>query len=147
MIVRREAETVRVTVAPRYRFDRALRVADVELCPQDRTVADALPGRACEGLDGATRILFAEWRIAASLHPAARVKHVVAELDVLARDVRLIQAAAIVATDHTGIGRRPLRPVDPPILELHLLRRMVAGRQPHDERGDSAGIRVHHHDA
>src|SRR5438552_11602739 len=132
MIVRREAETIRVTVAPRYRFDRALRVADVELCPQDRTVANALPGRSCEGLDGATRILFAKWRVAAGLHPAARVEHVVAERDVLAGDVRLIRAAAIVTTDHAGIGRRPLRPIDPPSLELHLLRGMVAGRQPHD---------------
>src|SRR4029450_2762354 len=46
-----------------------------------------------------------------------------------------------------GIGRRPLRPVDPPILELHLLRGMVTGRQPDDEWGDNAGIRIHHHDA
>src|SRR4029453_18108556 len=105
MIVWREAETVRGTVAPRYRFDRALRVAAVELCSQDCTVADALPGRAREGLDGATRILGAEWRVAARLHPATRVEHVAAKRDVLAGDVRLIQAAAIVTTDHAGIGR------------------------------------------
>ena len=68
--------------------------------------------------------------------------------DVLARDIGLVLAAAIVEPDDAAVGRRALRPVDPPVSsECELLGRVVTGRQVGDKRGDRPGRRVHDTDA
>ena len=88
----------------------------------------------------------AEGRVAACLYPAARVEHVLAQLDILARNVWLVRAAAVVATDDAAVGGRALRPVDPVILERELLRRMVARGQTRDEWRNRPGHWIHGHD-
>jgi len=90
---------------------------------------------------------YAKGGVAAGHDPATRVENIVAQLDVLARDIRLVLAAAIVTADDAAVGRRPLRPVDPPVLEGELLGRMVAGRQRGDERRDPSGERIDGDDA
>ena len=65
--------------------------------------------------------LRAELRVAARHHPATRIEHVLAQHDVLARNVWLTRAAAVVAADDAAVGGRALRPVDPIILERQLL--------------------------
>src|SRR5437899_8380965 len=119
----------------------------VELSAQDRTMADAVMQRAVEGLHGRAWALHAEGRIAARQLPGPRVEHILAQNDVLTRDILLVRAAAIVAADDTAVGRRPLRPVDKPTVEFELFRRVVTRRQSVDERGNLAGRRVHGHDA
>ena len=49
--------------------------------------------------------LHAEGRVAARHLPAAGVEHVIAQLDVLARNVLLVRAAAVIATDDAAVGR------------------------------------------
>jgi len=73
-------------------------------------------------------LLHVEWRVAARHHPAAGVKQVLAQRDCLARDIRLVRTAAVVTTDNAAIGRRPLRPVDPSVLESQLFGWVIAGR-------------------
>src|SRR6267143_935038 len=70
-----------------------------------------------------------------------------AQRNVLARDVMLIGAIAVVATHDPGVGRRPLRPVDPAVFEGDLLRRVVAGRQSGNERGNLPGLGIDSDDA
>src|SRR6266446_5088846 len=70
-----------------------------------------------------------------------------AQRNVLTRDVMLIGATAVVATHNPGVGRGALRPVDPTILEGDLLRRVVAGRQSGNERGNLPGLGIYGHDA
>src|SRR3989441_10184481 len=70
-----------------------------------------------------------------------------AQRNVLTRDVMLIGAIAVVATHDPGVGRRPLRPVDPAVFEGDLLRRVVAGRQSGNERGNLPGLGIDGHDA
>src|SRR4249920_907570 len=86
--------------------------------------------------------LHAEGRVAARLYPAARIEHVLAQLDVLARNVWLIRAAAVVATDDSAVGGRTLRPVDPVILERKLLRRMITRWQTRDKWRNRPGHRI-----
>src|SRR5262249_59844468 len=99
------------------------------------------------GLDGLAAIVRVERRVAARLHPAARVEQIVAERDVLTGDIGLVRAAAVVAADHARVGGRALGPVDPAVLEGDLLRRMVAGRQLGDERRHLAVVGIHDDDA
>src|SRR6267378_6787204 len=70
-----------------------------------------------------------------------------AQRNVLTRDVMLIGATAVVATHNPGVGRRPLRPVDPAVFEGDLLRRVVAGRQSGNERGNLPGLGIDSDDA
>ena len=55
---------------------------------------------------------------------------------VLAGDVVLVAAAAVIVPGHAGVGRGALRPVDPAVLDHDLLGRVVTGGQPGDERRD-----------
>src|SRR5258708_32153002 len=80
------------------------------------------------------RPLDPEARIAACLYPAARVEHVVTQHDVLAGNVRLIGAPAVVATDNSAVGCRPLVPVTTAIFEAQLCRRAIARWHARDER-------------
>src|SRR5947207_957995 len=61
-------------------------------------------------------------------HMVARVEPVLAQHDVLTRDIRLVRATAVVVAGHAGVGRRPLGPVDPPVAEGDLFGRVIAGR-------------------
>src|SRR5438132_7943677 len=70
-----------------------------------------------------------------------------AQRNVLTRDVMLIGATAVVATHNPRVGRRSLRPVDPAVFEGDLLRRVVAGRQSADERGNLPGLGIDGRDA
>src|SRR5438046_7518244 len=70
-----------------------------------------------------------------------------AQRNVLTRDVMLIGATAVVATHNPRVGRRSLRPVDPAVFEGDLLRRVAAGRQSADERGNLPGLGIDGHDA
>ena len=88
----------------------------------------------------------AEGRVAARHHPATRVEHVIAQHDVLARNVLLARAAAIVAADDAAVGGRALRPVDPVILERQLLRRVIARGQTRNEWRNRPGHWIHGHD-
>ena len=91
--------------------------------------------------------LHAERRVAARLHPATRIEHVVAQHDVLARNVWLVRAAAVIATDDAAVGRRALRPVDPVAVKRQLLRRVIARWQTCNERRDLPGHWIHGHNA
>src|SRR2546425_4551876 len=70
-----------------------------------------------------------------------------AQRNVLTRDVMLIGATAVVPTHNPRVGRRSLRPVDPAVFEGDLLRRVVAGRQSGNERGNLPGLGIDGHDA
>src|SRR5439155_15711930 len=88
-----------------------------------------------------------EGRVAAGQNTATRVEEVGTQRDVLARDILLVGAVAVVTTDHAGVGRRPLGPVDPAVFEGDLLRRVVSRGQTADERGDVPGLGIDDHDA
>src|SRR5262249_7737126 len=103
--------------------------------------------RALERLHRRSLPCGAEGRIPARGNPSAGVEYVVAQYDVLTRDVLLISAAAVVTTDHAAVGRRALGPVDVPILDRKLFRRVVAGRQARDEGSDLSGHGVDGDDA
>src|SRR5438552_5697987 len=147
MIVRRKPNAVRVPVSPREGFDRVLRVLCVMIRSQDGAVADARPGRALEGRHGRSRTSHAERRIPARLDTTARVEHVVAELDVLTRNILLVGATTVVATHNPGVGRRSLGPVDPVAFEGDLLCRVVPRGKAGDERGNAPGVGIDGHDA
>src|SRR5439155_22437903 len=70
-----------------------------------------------------------------------------AQRNVLTRDVMLIGATAVVAPHSPRVGRRTMRPVNPAVFEGDLLRRVVAGRQSADERGNLPGLGIDGHDA
>src|SRR5438034_8384081 len=94
-----------------------------------------------------TRAVRAEVRIPARRHTTTRVEYMTAQRNVLTRDVMLIGATTVVATHYPGVGGRPLRPVDPAVFEGDLLRRVVAGRQSGNERGNLPGLGIDGHDA
>ena len=100
-----------------------------------------------EGFDRFPPVISAEERVPTRLHTTTRVEQIVAQHDVLARDVRLVEAATVIATDDARVGGRPLGPVDPVAFDGELLRRVVACRQADDERRDLPGFGVHEHDA
>src|ERR1700687_154747 len=100
MIVRREPDAVWVPVTPREGLDRGLRVLGVDLRSQDRAVADTRPRRAGERRDDRAGILDAMGGITARKDAAAGGKRIVAQHDVLTRDVVLVGATAVVIADH-----------------------------------------------
>src|SRR5207237_168868 len=99
-VLGREADGVAVAIAPREGLDCARRVLGVDAGPQDGARADALVVRARESRDHRPGPLDAERRVSAGLDPAAGVEHGAAERDVLAGDVLLPDAAAVVTTHH-----------------------------------------------
>src|SRR6478672_2925555 len=109
MIVRREANGVAVPVPPREGLDSA-RI--IQRCAQDGAVTD--PGSSIgERWEGLPSIVGIEGGVTTRHFPAARVEQVVAERDLLTRNIRLVCAAAIVETDDAAVGRRSLGPVNP----------------------------------
>src|SRR5439155_7695879 len=108
MVTRREANAVGVTVPPREGLDIVLRIPRVERRSQDGAVAHPGMRRPRVGGDDPSGVLDAKWRVPARLDPTAGVEHIVAELDVLTRDIVLVRAAAVVAADHArlGLGQR-----------------------------------------
>src|SRR5262249_55244939 len=101
---------------------------------------------ACESPHNCPRLLCAEGRVAACLNPAARIEHVLAQRDILARNVWLVQATTVVATDEPAVGGRALRPVDPITLERQLLRRMITGWQARNKWRNRPGYWIDSHD-
>ena len=116
---------------------------------QDRAVAHAVVQRPCERRDGLSPVVRAEGRVSArlDLRSTTRAEEVVAQHDVLTRNVRLVSATPVVTADNARVGRRPLRPVDPAVFEGDLFGRVVAGRQAADEWGNFSARGVHDHDA
>ena len=116
MTRRRETNGVGIPISPREGLD-VVRIADLRA--QYRAVADARANLTRKGVEEGRyrgpRLLNSEGGIPARRHSVARAEDVLAERDVLARDIGLILAAAIVETDDAAVGRRPLRPVDPPV--------------------------------
>src|SRR5438270_469559 len=108
MLVGREAYRVAIPVAPREGLDRILRMCRVEWSAQDGTIANTQVRRAFKRLNRRAGALRTEGGVAARLHAASRVEHVVAQHDVLTRNVLLILAAAIIATHYAAVGRREL---------------------------------------
>src|SRR6266446_7784264 len=147
MILGSETDAERVPVAPGDRLDRILRVANVKPGPQDGAITDTRPGRPLERWDDGPGSLLAEVRIPARFDAPTGVEHIIAELDVLTRNIVLVLAAAVVTTDHAGIRRRALRPIDPLAREGDLLSRVIPSREPRDERCDMSALGVHDGDA
>src|SRR5437899_2253859 len=114
---------------------------------QDRAVADSWPGRALERPHSRARPGDAMGRVPAGLVAITGVKRVLAQRNVLTRDVLLVSAKTVVVTDYAGVGGRPLRPVDPAVFEGYLLRRVVSRGQTGDKRCDVPGLGVHGQDA
>src|SRR5437899_9800111 len=128
MIVRGEANRVPVPIPPREWLDRVLGMRRIKLGAQDRTIADTVVQRALEGSHGRTWALRPELGVATGFHSTSRVEDIIAQHDILAGNVLLVRAVAVVPPDDAAVGRRPLRPVDPPTLKRQLFRRVVAGR-------------------
>src|SRR6185437_12360816 len=147
MIVGRKTDGITVAVSPRERLDRVRRKRRVQPCAQDGTVADAMMRCTLERFHGGARACRAKRRIPAGRHSAAGVEYILAQHDVLARDILLVLTPAVVAAYYAAVGGRSLRPVDPVIVERQLLGGVVAGGQRGDERGDLSRHRVYRHDA
>src|SRR2546425_395420 len=124
MIVRREPNGVPVPVPPRERLDCFLRMLRVKLRAQDGAVTDSRVERASERLHGRSGPSHAEGGVPTGFHPTPGIKHVLAQYDVLTRDILLVCATSVVTTNHAAIGRRPLRPVDVVAVERKLFCRM-----------------------
>ena len=118
----------------------------VKGCAQDRAIANTMVCGAFECLDRCARTLNTEGRVATGLDTAAGVEDVLAQHDVLTRNILLIRSAAVVLADHAAVGRGTLRPVDPVVFERKLFGGMVACRQLRDERRDLASVGVDDHD-
>src|SRR5579871_6046810 len=146
MVLRREADGVAVAISPRIRLYGVLGVSDIQRRAQDGAVADTVVECALERLDSGSRPLNAERRIAARLR-RARVEHVLAQDDVLAGNVLLILASAVIQADDAAVGGGTLRPVDPAVAERELFAGVVARRQSGDERRDLAGLGVDGHNS
>src|SRR2546425_10198718 len=147
VIVRSEADPVRVAIPPRERLYRVLRRLGVEFRSQNCSVADARASGALERLHRCPWSWYAVGRVAAGANPTGGGEGIVAQLDVLTRNVLLVGAATVVEAYHAGVGRRTLRPVDPAVLELELLGWMVTGGQAGDEWRDRVRPDVDDHDA
>src|ERR1041385_5112508 len=72
---------------------------------------------------------------------------VLTERDLLAGDLVLVAAAAVVVPGDARVRRRALRPVDPVVLDEDLLGRVVAGGQASHHRSDRSGGQAHLPDA
>src|SRR5437879_4907496 len=99
MIGRREPNTVRVPVAPRERLDRVLRMPRVKPRSQDGAVTNTWVERPGECFDHLPAVVNAMRRVSAR-HMVARVEPVLAQHDVLTRDIRLVRATAVVVAGH-----------------------------------------------
>src|SRR5439155_22839140 len=107
MIVRGESDAIRIAVAPRDRLDGRLGILGVQLRPQDRTVAYAMPRRRVESRDVRAGTLRAMRRVSAAEDASAAVgavartgwKEILAQHDVLTRNVLLTLAASVVEPD------------------------------------------------
>src|SRR5258708_23968302 len=124
MFVGREPNGVRVPVAPRERLDCLLRMTRVKPRSQDGTVTDSRVERTFERPHGRSGPLHAERGVPTGSYPTPRIKHVLAQYDVLTRGILLVCPVSIVTTHHATIGRRSLRPVDVIAFERNLLGRM-----------------------
>src|SRR6266480_230085 len=145
MVVRREADAVRVAESPRHGLDAVLRVRD--LCPQDRAGAHALARRVLERRHYRAGTVHAMVGVAARRVAVARIPDVLAEGGPLARDVVLVAASAVVVAGDSRVRGRTLRPVEPAVLHEDLLGRVIARRQPDDERGNRSARQVDPDDA
>src|SRR5438132_578349 len=101
MVVGCEPNAVRVSVPPREGLDRILRIPGVEPRSQDGAVADAVVQRCGEGLDGLSTVIDAKGRVSARLDPTSGVEEIVAQDDVLTRDIGLVRDAAVVGRPTT----------------------------------------------
>src|SRR5262249_60699308 len=97
-----------IRIAPRARLDRFLRMCRVELGAQDRAIANPAVHGAFKGFHGCAWTRRSEGRITTGFHPTSGVEYIVAQHDILARDILLVRATAIIATDDAAVGGRPL---------------------------------------
>ena len=104
MIVGCKADGVAIAISPRERLDRGVWLRRVQPSAQDGAVADAMMRCALERFHGCARARHAKWRIPAGHHSSPGVEHVVAQHDVLARNILLVLTAAIVEADHAAVG-------------------------------------------
>ena len=143
MVIWRETDRITVSVSPREWLDRVFRMCRIEPRPQNGAIANTSVQGALERPYGRTGALDAECRITARRYSFSRYEYVIAQNDILTRDIRLICAATIVQSNDAAVGCRALRPINPPIFERELFRRMIASGQSGDERVHLSGIRVH----
>src|SRR5262252_8341633 len=102
MVVRRETDAVGIAESPGDRLDGVHRVVDARA--QDRAGAYAFARRVLERGDHRAGTLHAVVRVAAR-EVVTRVEHRVGERDLLARDLVLVAAAAVVVPGDSGVGR------------------------------------------
>src|SRR5437660_2459911 len=133
-----KAQPEGIAVAPGEGLDAL--VADLR--PQDRARAHAVCRGALERAHPRALPLDAMIREAARHVPIARVEDVVAQRDLLAGDVVLVAASAVVVAGHPRVGRRALRPVEETVLDDEQLGRVGAGRQAVDEPIHRGGRQV-----
>src|SRR5215470_3523765 len=112
MTLRGKPNGVPVPVPPREGLDRGRWIVDIAPRTQDGTVTDSVVERAFERLHLLARPCLAEGGVPAGKLPPAGIEYVVAQHDVLTRDVWLVGATAVVASHHATVGGRALRPVD-----------------------------------
>ena len=109
MIVGSEADPVRVAVAPGEGFDGVLRRLGVDLRPQDGTVADARAGRAVECRDLRAWSERSVRRVAAgNVAISTGAEAVLAQHDVLTRNVLLVVTTTVIVAHYAGVGGRAL---------------------------------------
>src|SRR5262249_16680428 len=97
------------------------------------TSAHAALGGTLEGPHDGSRAADVVVRVAARKMSIAGIEEVVAERDVLAGDVVLVAAPAVVVSSDSGVRRRPLRPVDEAVLDENLVVWVLPGGRPADE--------------
>src|SRR4051812_8275375 len=144
MVVRREAQTVRVAETPSHWLDRVLRARNLRA--QDGAGAHAFL-RTFERGHLRPRPELAVTGIAALNVAIAGIEPAVAQRNVLAGDLVLVDAAAVVVTGDARVGGGALRPVEPAVLDHDLLRRMVTGGQLGDDGRDRSGGQADSQDA
>src|SRR6202011_697673 len=95
VLLRRKADRVAVPISPREWFDRGARILCIEICPQDRAVANAMMLGAFERRHSGSGALGAERGITACFYSPSGIEHVLTQHDVLAGDVLLIRPVTI----------------------------------------------------
>src|SRR5207249_11259103 len=110
----------------------------VEFRPHDRARADARARSALVRRHVRPRPSDTVRRVATAAMATGGGKGVLAEHDSLARNLLLVGPAYVIVAHHARVGRRALRPIDPAVLELQQLGRVVTGGQPGDAWRDRA---------
>src|SRR5262249_36750913 len=114
---------------------------------QDRTVANAAMQRAFKSMHRGPGSLHPERGITARQFSSTGIEHVVAQHNILARNILLIGASAVIAPHDSRVGGRPLRPISPAICKGEWFCGVITRGQASDEGEALPGYRVHADDA